>query len=374
MQPPDVKPVKTREIGGIFGDSSVANTAIEGYAIPVKEHSVATVKQTTAVVNVTDQQIDQLGDKDVVHLSQLSKKMLGSVKASDADQFGVKLNELVAVAKGLDPSKMANPGLLGKITNMFGSAKEKMLAQYQTVETRMNTLIGEMDKTVANQTARVGELEEMYNSNYKTHEGLTAAETAGNALLFDLEKMIEDRRRTIDANSTSFDAQEVADLQSKADRLAKRIDDIVRAKQMAKITAPQIRLMQDNARTLAAKFKDMKAITIPAWQNTFTLYLLQLEQKKGAELANAVHDATEEAFNLQANLLRQNTQMIAQAKQRSVVSIETLQNVQSQLIGALDDMNRIAEEGKRARQEAEPKLKQMEQELISHFAPTQSAV
>lgn len=331
----------------------------------------AIVNPTAVVtVNISDQQIDKLGDKDALTLSQLSHKMLSSVRASDADQFGAKLNELVAVAKGLDPNKMNNKGVLSKITSMFGSAKEKMLSQYQTVEARMNALIAEMDKTVTTQTARVGELEDMYNSNYKSYQGLDAAEDEGRRMLVDLEATIQQKKASVSDTDDSFVAQEIADLQGKADRLSKRIDDIARAKHMTRITAPEIRLMQDNARTLAAKFRDIKAVTIPAWQNTFTLYLLQLEQQKGAQLANAVHDSTEEAFKLQADLLRQNTQEIAKAKQRSVVSIETLQHVQQQLIGAVDDMNRIAEEGKKARKDAEPKLKALEQELVDRFMGT----
>ena len=182
-----------------------------------------------------------------------------------------------------------------------------------------------------------------------------------------LSQMIEEAKA--DTNSTSLTAQHVADYQNRVLRLEKRIDDLGRAQYLAKLTAPQIRIMQENARVLAEKFKDIKVTTIPAWQNTFSMYLVQLEQQKGAQLATAIHDATDDAFKLQADLLRQNTATIATAKQRSIVSLETVQHMQEQLLGAMDDMARINDEGRKSRLEATPKFIALEQELINRFTP-----
>jgi uncharacterized protein YaaN involved in tellurite resistance len=97
--------------------------------------------------------------------------------------------------------------------------------------------------------------------------------------------------------------------------------------------------------------------------------VLALESKKGAELVNTVYDATDAAFRMQADQLRENTQQIARAQQRSVVTIETLEHMQTQLLGAVDDALKIADEGRKAREAAQPKLRQLEQGLISRFSP-----
>ena len=325
---------------------------------------------TASTQLITDQQIEQLGDNYAVELSSLSKKMLGSVKASDAEEFGEKLNQLVGVAKGLDPNKFKRKGVVGALMNLFSSTKEKMLSQYQSVETRMNTLVAELDKSASLQIQRVGDLEEMFEANQASHDGLELAVIHGREVLAvmntQLAEMTENAKT---ASADSFTAQHLADFQNKTFRLEKRIDDLGRAQYLSKLAAPQIRIMQENARTLAEKFKDIKVTTIPAWQNTFSMYLVQIEQQKGAELANAVHDATDHALRLQSDLLRQNTQEIARAKQRSIVSLETVQHMQQQLLGAMDDMTRISDEGRRNRKEAEPKFIALEQELINRFTP-----
>lgn len=320
-----------------------------------------------ALVNISDDVIDKLGDASTTQLSSFSQQMLTSVRASDADVFGSKLNELVGVAKGMNPANFKGGGLLAKVSNLFGSVKEKMLAQYSTVEKRMDALVAELDQAVVLHTRRVTDLEGMYTTNYQAHQALEVAVGQGTDLQAQLEAGLAQMKAA--PNPDSFAAQKMADLDNKIQRLEKRCDDLKRAMLLAKQTAPEIRLLQDNSRTLASKFKDVKAVTIPAWKNAFTLYLVQLEQKKGAELATAVADATDAAFVAQADMLRSNATLIAQAKQRSVVSIETLEHVQQQLIGSFDDMQKIADDGRKARKDAEPKLLALEQELITRFVP-----
>lgn len=331
--------------------------------------AVDVVRPRTALAVVTDDQIEKLGSQHSTQLSQFSKGMMSQVRASDMDEFGSKLNELISTAKGLDPTRFSNKGLINKIRGMMGSVKERMMSEYQTADGRMQVLLGELDKSIALHTRRITDLEDMYTANYQTYQGLELCVEQGNEMLAIIKAQIEDEKQVTD----SFAAQRVRDMQDRHDRVEKRIDDLKRMMLLAKQTAPEIRLLQDNARTLTEKFKDVKNVTIPAWQNAFALYLIQLEQKKGAELANSVHDATDSAFKMQADMLRQTSQEIAQAKQRSVVSIETLEHVQQQLLGSFDDVARIADEGRRARLAAEPKLKQLEQQLIDRFAPNSTS-
>lgn len=320
--------------------------------------------------NVSDEEIDRLGEKDILVLSGISNQMVSTVRASDADVFGSKLSELVTTAKGLNPDALAPKGVMSKISKLFGSAKDKMLGKFETVDAKMNSLISEMDNSATLFERRVVDLEEMFKANLQSHQSLE------NTVTGPAERMRANLTAALSqevAATDVFGAQAKLDAQAKLYRLEKRIDDLKRAMMLAKQAAPEIRLLQENSRALTMKFKDVKAVTIPAWKNAFTLYLIQLEQKKGAELIHAVHDATDEAFKLQADLLRQNTQEIARANQRSIVSIETLEHVQKQLIGSFEDMEKIAEEGRAARAQAQPKLLALEQELINRFKPNQSA-
>jgi len=317
------------------------------------------------VSGIDDKAIEALGGSSGSSVAKISAKLLGTVRASDADVFGTQLNELIATSKGLDPAKLRSGGLLSRVSNMFGSVKEKMLSQYQMVESRMDTLIGEMTRHANLHRGRIQDFDEMYKSLERYYQGLDADVKKGEAWADQLRQALAQQG----AAANAFEAQQATELKRRLERLEKRIDDLRRAMLMATQMVPQIRLSQDNARALTDTFTDIVNVSIPAWRNVFSLYLLQLEAKQSAAVANAAYDATDAAFRAQADMLLENTETVARAKQRSLVSLETAQHVQNQLVSAFDKLEQISQEGQQRRRDELPKLQELERELIARFSP-----
>jgi uncharacterized protein YaaN involved in tellurite resistance len=317
------------------------------------------------ITGIDDKAIEGLGGNTGAGVAKVSAKLLGTVRASDADVFGTQLNELIATSKGLDPAKLRSGGLMSRVTNMFGSVKEKMLSQYQVVESRMDTLVGEMTRHANVHRARIGDFDEMYKGLEVYYQGLDADVKKGEGWAEKLRQAVAQQA----APSNAFEAQQATELKRRLERLEKRIDDLRRAMLMATQMVPQIRLSQDNARALTDTFTDIVNVSIPAWRNVFSLYLLQLEAKQSAAVANAAYDATDAAFRAQADMLLENTETVARAKQRSIVSLETAQHVQTQLITAFDKLEQISNEGQQRRKDELPKLQELERELIARFSP-----
>ncbi|NTX30323.1 toxic anion resistance protein, partial [Burkholderia pyrrocinia] len=82
---------------------------------------VPAVQPTEHARLITVDEIDQLGATQGTRIAAFSQQILASVRASDADQFGDKLNELIATAKGLDPRGADKGGLLTQVTRLFRS-------------------------------------------------------------------------------------------------------------------------------------------------------------------------------------------------------------------------------------------------------------
>ncbi|WP_137172123.1 toxic anion resistance protein [Massilia sp. HP4] len=317
------------------------------------------------LTGIDDKAIETLGSAAGPGVAKVSAKLLGTVRASDADVFGTQLNELIATSKGLDPAKLRSGGLLSRVTNMFGSVKEKMLSQYQVVESRMDTLVSEMTRHANVHRGRIHDFDEMYKGLEIYYQGLDADVKKGEAWAERLRQAVAQQG----AAANAFEAQQATELKRRLERLEKRIDDLRRAMLMATQMVPQIRLSQDNARALTDTFTDIVNVSIPAWRNVFSLYLLQLEAKQSAAVANAAYDATDAAFRAQADMLLENTETVARAKQRSIVSLETAQHVQTQLITAFDKLEQISNEGQQRRRDELPKLQELERELIARFSP-----
>ncbi|GGY62033.1 toxic anion resistance protein [Pseudoduganella albidiflava] len=314
---------------------------------------------------IDDKAIESLGGSTGAGVAKVSAKLLGTVRASDADVFGTQLNELIATSKGLDPARLRSGGLLSRVTNMFGSVKEKMLSQYQVVESRMDTLVAEMTRHANVHRGRIQDFDEMYKGLESYYQGLDADVKKGEGWAVQLRQAVAQQGTAANA----FEAQQATELRRRLERLEKRIDDLRRAMLMATQMVPQIRLSQDNARALTDTFTDIVNVSIPAWRNVFSLYLLQLEAKQSAAVANAAYDATDAAFRAQADMLLENTETVARAKQRSLVSLETAQHVQAQLVSAFDKLEQISNEGQQRRKDELPKLQELERELITRFSP-----
>lgn len=317
------------------------------------------------ISGIDDKAIEALGGSTGAGVAKVSAKLLGTVRASDADVFGTQLNELIATSKGLDPAKLRSGGLLSRVTGMFGSVKEKMLSQYQVVESRMDTLVAEMTRHASLHRSRIQDFDEMYRGLETYYQGLDADVKKGEAWAAQLRQAVAQQP----AATNAFEAQQAAELKRRLERLEKRVDDLRRAMLMATQMVPQIRLSQDNARALTDTFTDIVNVSIPAWRNVFSLYLLQLEAKQSAAVANAAYDATDAAFRAQADMLLENTETVARAKQRSLVSLETAQHVQNQLVTAFDKLEQISTEGQQRRKDELPKLQELERELIARFSP-----
>ena len=320
------------------------------------------------ISGIDDKAIESLGGSTGSGVAKVSAKLLGTVRASDADVFGTQLNELIATSKGLDPARLRSGGLMSRVTNMFGSVKEKMLSQYQVVESRMDTLVAEMTRHANVHRARIQDFDDMFKGLEMYYQGLDADVKKGEAWAVQLRQAIAQQA----AAANAFEAQQATELKRRLERLEKRIDDMRRAMLMATQMVPQIRLSQDNARALTDTFTDIVNVSIPAWRNVFSLYLLQLEAKQSAAVANAAYDATDAAFRAQADMLLENTETVARTKQRSLVSLETAQHVQTQLVSAFDKLEQISNEGQQRRKDELPKLQELERELIARFSSTAS--
>ena len=181
------------------------NPAVESAMLPatLPEASAAPVVRVD-ISGIDDKAIESLGGSTGTGVAKVSAKLLGTVRASDADVFGAQLNELIATSKGLDPSKLRSGGLLSRVSSMFGSVKEKMLSQYQVVESRMDTLVSEMTRHANVHKGRIQDFDEMYKGLEIDYQGLDADVKKGEGWALKLQQAVAQQP----AAANAFEAQQ----------------------------------------------------------------------------------------------------------------------------------------------------------------------
>lgn len=157
--------------------------------------------------------------------------------------------------------------------------------------------------------------------------------------------------------------QEVNDLIQFADRLDKRVHDLLLSRQITIQSAPQIRLIQNTNQALAEKIQSSIVTAIPLWKNQVAIALTLLRQRNAVDAQQKVSDTTNELLLKNAELLKTNTIETARANERGLVDIDTLKKVQESLISTLEETLTIQEEGRIKRRQAEEELMMMEGDL-----------
>ena len=132
---------------------------------------------------------------------------------------------------------------------------------------------------------------------------------------------------------------------------------------MAVHAMPEIRMIQSNNQMLIEKFHNAKTLTIPAWKKQFVLAVSLDEQKKAANLAQTIDDATNDFYKANADMLGENAISVARTNQRSIIDLESLQHMQNTLISTFDEMKKIETEGEQKRRELSNAITGMKKDL-----------
>ena len=114
---------------------------------------------------------------------------------------------------------------------------------------------------------------------------------------------------------------------------------------------------------MSEKIQSIIQNTIPLWKNQMVLALGMEHSRQAMEAQREVTDMTNELLRKNAAALKAGTMEVAKESERSVVDLETLRYTNEQLIGTLDEVLAIQEEGRRKRAEAEAELVRMEVDL-----------
>lgn len=317
-------------------------------------------------VIVTEEDIRRLGSNSAGTSAAVSERLLSTQRSGDSGEMGNLLTGLIQEAKGLSPEELKNKGLLGKVKGFFGRTQDSLMGRYDTVQGRIDTMVRQLDTHVRLHEKRVVDLEDLRKANHNFYLALRDDVAKGKDMLVHVQAMI-DYAKAQDMTD-AFAANKVVEYEAMYNTLEKRIDDFQRVMIIAQQTEPQLVMMKVNSHDLVDNFTTVKNTTIPVWRQMFSQYLISMDQKRGAALSKSINDATDEALRKNSELFGQNATAIAEARQRSVVSIERLEEMQRNLFSTLDKVAEIERKGREDRKAAQPRLEALEQELVSRFA------
>ena len=323
------------------------------------------------------QQVDAFSDKIDLHDSAIilqygaacqkkvaafSDTVLDGVRTKDLGETGEMIANLVTELKGFSAEEEKS-GILG-FFKRSGSRIARLKARYDKAETNIDRIVEELEGHQNRLLTDIIMLDKMYEANLTYFKELTMYILAGKKKLEkECAETLPAMREHARLSGQAQDAQAANDYAAMCDRFEKKLYDLELTRTISIQMAPQIRLIQNNDTLMSEKIQSTINNTIPLWKNQMVLALSMAHSKEAMEAQREVSDMTNELLRKNAEALRTGSAEVAQESERGIVDIETLQHTNEQLIGTLDEVLRIQNEGRAKRKAAETELVRIETEL-----------
>ncbi|MBQ7836425.1 MAG: toxic anion resistance protein [Clostridia bacterium] len=294
-------------------------------------------------------------------IADFSESALQGVKTKDLGEISDMISDLTLKLK--DFTTEEKKGFFG-FFKKTGSKIEALKVRYSSAEKAVDGIVESLENHQIVLMKDIATLDRMYELNLQYFKELTMYIAAGKKRIkHEREVTLAQMRAKAEATKAPEDAQAANDFENQILRFERKIHDLELTRTICMQMAPQIRLIQNNNSMMTEKIQSVIVSTIPLWKNQMVLALGIQHSTEAMEAQRAVTDMTNELLRKNADTLKQGTVDIARESERGIVELETLQYTNQQLIETLDEVQKIQDEGKVKRAEAERELAKIEGEL-----------
>ena len=331
---------------------------------PEERQQIDTIKDSIDLVN--SNAIVQYGSGAQKNIANFSNSVLSTVKSTDPAVAGDLLNDLVKRVKAFEDENDEDKGFFASLPVVGSLFKkgEALTKSYTTLAAQIDKIQAGLDNQKMTLMKDIAMLDGLYDKNLEYFKQLQLYIQAGEEKIQELNQTtIPKLEAQAQVSDNPMAVQVVQDFKDAVSRFEKKVHDLKISKTIAIQTAPQIRIIQNNDKILVDRIQSAIYNTIPLWKNQMVLALGLGRQKEALEMQQAVSNTTNELLKRNAAMLKQNSHDTAVENERSIVDIETVKQVNEDLISTIEDTLRIQQEGRQKRQAAEAELVQIEDRL-----------
>lgn len=323
---------------------------------------IAKIKDEIDFMRNTD--ILQYGSEAQGNISRFSDQILENVRAKDSGHVGELLSSLTSkVEEFNEPTSkklVRSIPLVGRLVGKVDDAVNR----YDKLSVQVSKISSELDASRTEMMKDIVLLDNMYHKNVEYFKTLCIYIEAGKQKVKEANEVTLPRLRSeVSQSSNPLAMQVVSDFEETVARFEKKVHDLELSRTIALQTAPQIRLIQNNDKTLVERVNSTILNTIPLWKNQMVIALGLVNQQKALQMQKQVADATNNLLRKNAEMLKQNTLDTAKENERGIVDVATIEEVNNRLIETVHEVLKIQQEGRAQRQKAEGELLRIEENL-----------
>ena len=349
-------------------DTPPTSPAVDN-TLPVIDADQALVAKLKSEIQIDDRAaLISFGDGAQRRVADFADRVLQQTKNKDLGDTGDLLRDILMKAENLDPASLSKEGFIDR---MFGGAKaaiKRFVARYEEVAGQIETICLQVEKRRDNLTRDIAMLDNLHEETRSSIMSLSGYILAGKefAATFkatELPRLQAAATAPGEPQESLLKAQTYQDAVQAVDRLEKRVFYLQQARQIGIQSLPQIRIVQSGNETLIESLNATLSLTIPAWKQKMILLLGLQHQKDALDLQNTVNEATNKMLRQASQMMKEQAIEIEQQSQEGIVQMETLQQVNKDLIDTINGVLAIQEAGSAKRTQAEGEMEQMTTQL-----------
>ena len=326
--------------------------------------SMDRVNQIVSDINEKDpQNVIQFGIQAQTKISEFADTVISEYKNKDTGYVGEIVKQLMVQVRNVNMDELSEP----KKKGLFTRGKNKVqsfVANFEGVSSQIDKIIRDMEDARLKLLKDIAMLDVLYDKNKSYIKELDMYIIAGNLKLQDLDqKVIPTLKQEVMLTDDLFEAQSLQETIEFRNQFDKKIHDLKLTRQISIQALPQVRLISITNQELVNSIQSSVINTIPLWKNAVVNAVTLTRQKKALEMQKSVNDMTNELLLQNSKILKENTISAAQEVQRGIVDIETIKQVNADLISTIESVQKICFEGQEKRRLAEVELIEMEKQL-----------
>lgn len=310
--------------------------------------------------------IEMYGTEAQSATNNLSEEVLKNVKNADVGQVGEALKESALKIKQLEKKDSpVSKGFFGKLMQK----KDEKQIEIQSVAKELSDIEKTLEKNIDVLYKDTEMFNKLYELNEEKYMELEHYIQAGEEYIKDIEiNQLQEMELNANISKDPLEMQQVKDLKAKLNRMDKKLTDLKVTKQITLQTAPQIRLIQGNNVLLVQNIQTTINTILPVVRSNVTMTAGLNRQKEILELNNAVSDLANDVLLENSKLMKENVIGTVEQAERPIVSIETLREVNKNILETIDSAIKVQNEGMQKRKAMNEEIKQLEAELTGKLS------
>lgn len=292
--------------------------------------------------------------------SELLQHQMSSTVSGDTSKL---ISKLMGELENIDVNDFKTPTRIKKflmsfpLTKSFVTSVAEIKAKYNTIEKNVENIKQKLEATRAIALRDNNLLEQQFINNKDYVNQLEHLIIAGKFKVEELEEELNTMR------TNGSDMIDINDTNNFKEALEKRVTDLVMLHHAFNQSLYQIRIIQQTNLQDANNTESQVLMLIPFWKNQLSLTVALYNQQQSIKAKQAVYDAINKSLVSNSEMMKTQSIEVAKQNQRTVLDAETLMKITRDLIETIQGVQKVQEEGKKKRMDAEAKIIECEKQM-----------